>query len=369
MCFWSTRIINEYKKKSINFSKHTIVNNKLIIERSGDIYNLRCIQFINPEENFKFKSFSIIIGGMLISKIYIDICEYLGKENNNSIIDKFEIGDKKVINFNIPWNELGFTDIIKLVSLQFHHVEIMIDYEGIYENCYIYGNYKFLENTERTMLVNTQHNTPIIQMVKQNINHLNQVSEHNLLFSGLGNGLFFENFDFNVLNNVKLLLNGNEFINLDQFNYKSFLKKINKNTYYFSFDNTNKIIKNDYSYSINYSRIEDIKLVIDSNNHFNGKISTILTNIFKIMSGMGGIVFHNNLKNKGYIIQKIKKKLVGDNFCGVHFDNIEDGDEYISCNTCKKNFHTEITLTWVKDKKKCPHCNQGWDNLELYINS
>jgi phage FluMu protein Com len=44
------------------------------------------------------------------------------------------------------------------------------------------------------------------------------------------------------------------------------------------------------------------------------------------------------------------------------------GNEYLNCTTCHKNFLTNVTYSYIENKKICPHCKQQWKNNNIYIN-
>lgn len=63
------------------------------------------------------------------------------------------------------------------------------------------------------------------------------------------------------------------------------------------------------------------------------------------------------------------KKLIGDNECPINFLTIEKNDKYLCCNTCQKNFLPDITVDFIRQCRKCPHCKNEFMNIEIFINA
>ena len=125
--------IKTYKRNEIvnktNLSSHSIGEVSLTRTHT-DIYNLKHIIIINPSENFKIDYVDLIIGVDTILRIYFDFLKCIKKEFMSKIILSEE---EMMIVYDIPWHDMGYTDIVKLVALQFHEISFKVVYAGNYQ--------------------------------------------------------------------------------------------------------------------------------------------------------------------------------------------------------------------------------------------
>ena len=63
----------------------------------------------------------------------------------------------------------------------------------------------------------------------------------------------------------------------------------------------------------------------------------------------------------------INRRIVGDSECPVNLCEIKEGEEYITCGTCNKNFLTKFTVDHIKERHNCPHCKTEWKYKDLVI--
>ena len=204
--------------------------------------------------------------------------------------------------------------------------------------------------------------------------------EHQLLFNGLSNGLFISNLDIKKINSLKLKLNNNIFINLDKYNIKTFVRELNDTNFYLSFSDNLDFTNKNYDASINFSRFDSITLELDYNMEdlevLNFKIGLKSLNKLRIISGMAGLVFstsnihqirtNTNIRRE---VVKENKRISGDTFCAIKHADIEDNEEYYSCDCCNKSFSYNVSRQWIEQRKKCPMCVQPWTNFTIYVNS
>lgn len=347
-----------FKKSILEFND----DSSLLLTREGDIYNPKSILFINPSEDFRLKYFIIESGGSEILRLDIGLCGCF----KNDLVEKYNADDDNIIQINLPWKELKLDNMLKMVALQYHQIIIKIEYEGVYNNSYLLGYYSFHDTEERRMMAQVPHEMIIPYMQTTNINHQGENPNYSLYINGLVNGLFFKNIDFYNIRSLKISLDGEDFIEINKLNWRTFMKKINDFYYYLPFDDNLDYFNINLSSAVNCTSIENIVLTIDSN-ECDFEVGYRSVNVLRMASGMCGLAFKMIRNSNSSKIKRINKKLGGDIYCSVNMVNIKDNDEYLNCKTCNKNFLKSGALLWIQQKKKCPHCRSSWSLSSLII--
>lgn len=364
-------------KKSITMDSLNLENNRYIrIPKDCDIIDLKSIQFKNPSNDFNYNFISILIGGTEILRLNKDLCKTFFDNKFQNFENINIIDNDRILSYNLPWNELKLKNVIKLIGLQFHEVEIYVSYNGSCE-CSTVSYYKtFLDNNARRDIVQNNIDIQIEQLMSQNISHSDNNAKHRLLFNGISSGLFINNIDINKINNFNILLNEHSFINLNKYNIKHFVREIDDKCFYLPFGDNLDFNNNDYNSSVNFSRLDSITIELnynlEDNEFLNFTIGTKLLNIFRTSSGMSGLAFSlidTHMEDfKKNIFTRLNKKILGDPYCAINCSDIEENQEYLNCSTCHKNFLFEVTRQWIEQRKKCPHCIQPWNNFIIYKN-
>ena len=282
---------NKYNIKKRSYCNDSIsfdYNDCLIIPKTGDIYNVKRIQIIEPSDDFKLESLDLYCGDVLINKFNMTMCEIMYNNNQDlNFKDIYTVNYEKNINYNIPWKEYGYQDALKLVCVLFHNIKFKVNYSGICRKIYLHGYHVFLENEERKIMLNKENYNFILNTDKQEIKHEKYISSHILQMNKilLTNGLFLENFDIENIISIEIKLKDNPFIRISQYNYKYQLKKIKDNFYYLPFDENFNYLNCDINSSINILREEKFEIIIKCNNDF---IGNIYCNGFNSLKTIGG---------------------------------------------------------------------------------
>ena len=372
-------------EQRLNINKRSIIMKTLefgnslnvILPRDGDIFDIKAIQFINPSNNFNFESLSIEIGGNEIIRLDKDLCALIYNNKYQKFKNIETIDDNRVLTYNLPWEELRLKNVIKCISLQFHQIIIKLNYDGQCENSKLYYYYTYLQNQDRSLIVQNNHDMKIEQLFCQEMNHTINSREHILLFNGLGNGLFINNLDISKINNLKIKLNNIIYIELNKYNIKTFVRELNDMCFYLPFGDNLDFANDDYNNSINFSRFENVILELDYNmedfEYIKFKVGMKSMNIFRIASGLSCMMFLISNSNVNLMQNRIEnkrenKKITGDIFCGIKYSNINENEEYFSCDVCHKNFSYDVSRQWIEIRKKCPICIQPWTNFTIYTN-
>jgi hypothetical protein len=316
----------------------------------------------------------------------------LYESKNYEYVNETFVNNERVLTFNIPWKELGYESVLKLICYAYQTTKFKIDYSGNCGSCVLLGYYSFISTNERVTLIHQTHKNKIFQLMKQKCIQETQEKTHQLYFNGLINGLFFIDLDYNNILELKILLNGFEYMALNKYTLPSFIRKLSSNNFYLPFDCNPEFNNTEPNSSINFSRLEIVSLQLKTTNPINPTnpinfyVGCKMLNIFKIVPhmGMGNLEFsyinlHNpsnnqqpnnsNSTNIAPIFTYENKLIDGDIQCPVNYENIKENDEYLNCGVCNKNFLLNIVRQWVIAKNTCPSCRQVWANWVIYKNS
>ena len=149
-----------------------------------------------------------------------------------------------------------------------------------------------------------------------------------------------------------------------------FVKKISNDIVYINLDDSNNKF-DDYIFisSPDFSRIE-VHINIDTEIDQNIRILSLSANC--LMYNMNTYLRYpyNNIPEfiKKKIKKFIKKQLEGDKLCPIGYGDINNGDHYMNCITCKKNFNPDNLHKWFEKSCTCPHCRSKWQDNIFYIN-
>lgn len=359
-------------------------NRCIIITRNADLFTPKKIMCYNCSEDFSIKSIEYIIGGQIIVKINdTQFLDFIGFSENINIDES----TNKI--YHLDKTKLFFT--ARLISLMYHQVEIRITKTGNCDTIKLNGVYDYLSTQERQQMAQNPHKSIIKQIKIGSIENYNSGQVKSLDIDGNVNGFILTDINPNIINSIKLKLNGQERLNYeDQFEIMMNTQRINDNTIYI---NLNESSYNDdvTNSSLNTSRVDNIQLQLgldEGNDGINFKIGCYSNNILRVMSGMGGVAyaFGHDIGisdytytppsvpiHSVYIPQstsqqwaKKPKLMVGDTMCPVMYEEIE-GD-YVCCHQCKKNFDSSIIESWIKPNKTCPMCRVTWNDFTIYEN-
>lgn len=283
-------------KKAVEIFELKFSNKELIIHKYADLFNLQSIQFRNVSKNFIFKKLYLYIGNITILSLDNNLMNLFYESKNNLYREEMNIDNQQIITFNIPWKELGYLDLLKLISLQYQDVMFRLEYEGTCESCLALGYYTFLNNTERTKMAQSPQENVFFQLEKQNLVQKENIDTHKLLFNGIINGLFIIGLDYVNIVELELLINGHERLKINKFNLPYFVKKISETNFYLPLDGNFYFNDIDFSYGTNFSRLENISLRVNTSKPTNFQVGVKTPNILVIENGMVRVPFsYNNL--------------------------------------------------------------------------
>ena len=306
---------------------------------------------------------------------------------------------------------------LKLIGLQYHEVKIKIrniNTVNCISNYGIVSKLTYLDTVERRDIAQNPREELIQQIsfveIKTNLNDINQASNiydmDYLPFSNISKGFFIECNNVDYLNEIYLKFNDQERFNLNRFLIRTKCKKINQNILYFPFNydkDYSDRTASSYEGSPNLSRIDTVKLRLTFDLSINNvKIYSLQSNIYRQMSGMGGVAYtsalcsdtydlHNNrLMRDEPIIRPRISQTVGTSIvyigpsnkqiididasnCPILCEPIATGDRYMCCHQCNNNFSEQAIKQWLEGRRvgqrTCPLCRVQWSNFEIYINS
>jgi hypothetical protein len=419
-----------FNLRNVAYEYHTFESNglqPLIIRREADLATLEYLElsFNNPERNnlddIKKLVLKMVIGGTLIQQFPLSLLINL---NEPIICD-----GKMYINL---CSNILFGDI-KLIGLQHHDVIVeFINDNGVtcVSNYGIVSKLTYVDVEERRQIAQNSYEVFIQQISFINImtdsNDTSQTSniyELNYLpFSHISKGFFIECNNVDNLNNINLKFNQQERFNLNRFLIRTKCKKINENTLYFPFNYDKEYSDrtiNSYEGSPNLSRVENINLKLTFDTPINNvKIYNLHANIYRQMSGMGGLAYTVELCRNTYDLRnnnlrmsdlRMSESVIGSSElirfrmpntsqlpstlgmsivytgptnrpiividssnCPILCEQIECGSRYMTCNECNNNFSEQAIKQWLESRspsrRTCPLCRVHWSNFEIYIN-
>jgi hypothetical protein len=413
--------------RNVAYEYHTYQVNgvqSLSITRFADIVNLEYLEltFSNSEisnvEDVKHLVLNMFIGGQLIQQFPLSLLINL---NEPIMCD-----GKMYINLCFDMLFGG----IKLIGLQYRDVRVEFKNDNALSCISSYGivsKLTYLDIEERRNLAESRFEEVIQQLsfidIMTDLNDVTQMSnvyDICLPFTNISKGFFIECNNVDNLNNINLKFNSQERFNLNRFLVRTKCKKINQNLLYFPFnydkDYSDRTAES-YEGSPNLSRIDSIKLKLDFDIPINNvKIYSLNSNIYRQMSGMGGLAYTSFLSGDTYdlrdntfirtetirmqivnshpasLLQQVpsirpptvntpivytgpinKPILITDaSNCPILCEQIGVEENYMSCHQCKNNFSETAIKQWLEGRRPvqrtCPLCRVPWSNFEIYVN-
>ena len=193
------------------------------------------------------------------------------------------------------------------------------------------------------------------------------LSWNNINFDGLVKGLFIENIDISKIKSLGIQFNGYNLFNYNKIMIDLFVQKIGKDIVYIQLDDrNNKFDDFIFKSSVNFSRIDDIQIKFDTETDQNIRILSLCSNCLMYVEGCVGLTYEYNILE--YMKENIRKIIEGDKICLINHEIIGNGEHYMSCMTCKKNFKEDKLKRWFEESTTCPHCRSKWQDNTVYIN-
>ena len=89
-------------------------------------------------------------------------------------------------------------------------------------------------------------------------------------------------------------------------------------------------------------------------------------------AGNDGRTFYIRLQKPVSITETKEKPIDKNNECPITYDEIKEGDAYLSCGSCHYNFGEEAIIKHLNDKygdeRCCPMCRSNWTDYCKHIN-
>ena len=203
---------------------------------------------------------------------------------------------------------------------------------------------------------------------------------------------FFIGGNVNRISNFRLKIYGHDLITYNQLLLQVYAKRIGENLIYIPFnpnilDPFNDLTRNDFTGSINFSMIDNIRVQIDwLEPQTSFKMYNIASNILRITRSLTGIAFnhgpiiditayirhnqHNQHDQHNPIQYQDKNKIINcdKNICNISLELIEFENRYMECSQCTNCFKNDALQQWLKIKNECPLCKTKWTSNIIYIN-
>lgn len=363
-----------------------IINNEAVFNdcKCGVSIDYILINNINFNVN-NIKNINIIIGNAQIIKIPFKLIIKLGNIhiNDNNIKIKFPFQS-----FFTKYLLIFFENSFK-VKLECN--EIMNDYVKIGLIMMPFTNDQIDTYTYNSFYINTK----IIHLAEPDY-----AINNNIHLNGRSYGLFFDLEE--KCTRLELILNGITVFDFDEDILDLYSIQIDSlKCFYLPFNFSNSF-NFDLTNSIDFDRIDVIRIKINNAYHIPGKIYNaarciLLNNFGHYESYTSNIIspnnalevfdstykfypgfntnyyqnFNTNYYQNNKFINKINKKIKeGNNYCNIKFDEILEGEEYLECLNCHYNYCANVLINWFKTsaKNKCPLCQLDWKNNDIFVN-
>ena len=254
-------------------------DNKVRIPHQGELFVPKCIISNNP-----ITEILIYIADLNIMSFPPDFIKKIIPTPYGNI-DGFYI-------YNIPWHMFSQKDIL-MMSIVFNAIDFAITTEEGTEAT-LYGTFTYLPNNVRDNIVANNQQYQIKQIQKQSQDITIGDNDIQLNFCGMTKGFFIENITINDIDNLKILLNGQERLSYDRHMLLLFVKQLSPDLLYISLDNK-PWSDNDFNGALNMSRIENIIIKINSAVETNVNIYSIIPNILVYSSGIVGLRYEYSI--------------------------------------------------------------------------
>ena len=393
----------------------------ITIGRNADTFIPEYIKFgftqsnqINPDElktQLSKLTVQMNIGGADIVRFPLALLVHLVEPE---IIDSY-------IYINLQFDKIFGS--INLVGLTYHDVVFKVVNNnptipiGLLTTWELVGTLTYFEQETRQSLVQTPYDDFVHHIYHMDVNANNSdlsatASEFkfSLAFDSPHKGLFIKCSNANDIYEINLNLNGLDRFKLDKFLIKTKCKIVSNQLLWFPFNPTADFMSknpNSFNGSINFSRIDNIKLEVKFNpNTPKSQISIfgLGSNRYRQLSGMGGLAYvhgsftyelrdlltnysvlptpssqftyqsHTGQVTK-VIFTPVGFKIITDQnymFCPISFGDIPIGTQYSNCFACKNNYCVDMLTKWLDKKlpneRACPMCKTKWTNWNAYIN-
>lgn len=267
---------------SIANEKISFIENKLTIEKTPNYYKPDCFKPLCIKSDKEISYLIMKIDNIYIFKLPLSFC--------NKLLNRPDKVNDYYLYF-IPWNKFNLEEL-PIISLH-QDIQFIIKSESIC-NADLYFENIYYEKKKRIELSQKQYEIFVRQYQEQNAQIKNNESI-NLIFNGDINGIFLDNINISQIKSIKLLLAGYVKINYDKSMIDLFTKNIFDNCIYIPFDNKdyNDILLG--GSSINFDRLDNIKIVFETENNniqnikirtFNHNLLIIKNNMAKILNGL-----------------------------------------------------------------------------------
>ena len=326
-------------------------NNKLTIKKVGD----KCVPLYIKSDK-EIKNIELIIGRIVINKIPLEFCNKLYGH---------EIKKDNYFLYKIPWNLMFETDLF-LSKLDNYNFDIIIESDNICD-AELYLKSTYLDFKPRRNLIDNDFAYFIKIFQWKNITIKKGLSWNKINFTGITKGLFIENIDISKIKSLGMQFNGQTRFNYNKTMIDLFVQKIGKDIIYIQLDDkNNKFDDFIFTSSPNFSRIDYIDIKFDTEIDQNIRILNLSANCLQYIENKVKLKYEHNIIK---IIPKFIKKLIEeDKICLIDHETIGNGEHYMNCITCKKNFKEDNLKKWFEKSATCPHCRSKWQDDTVYIN-
>jgi hypothetical protein len=367
---------------------------KWMIPRSGDLFqplalHIEC-QPDAPTESVlrNLTDFQVMIGGSVIQRIPFSLLTALGTTDRE--------GDMLTVAFDMKM----FMPEFYMVCLQYHEVCIEVRRIGgtSIQAIRLLGEYRYLQNQPRHALAAGHHALPIQQIETSRAEGLPQTTstyKFRVNFNLLSKGYFLEG-NLDQLTRYKLMLNNNVAADYSRATLRYLGKRLSPTLWWLPFeagaDFRNPAFAS-FMGGLNHSRVDNVRMEL----RFSAPqtaltLHNLHSNILRIQSGMGGLVFATggggplslstgadsvpaSLSSSNSPVQaqnwsSAPRPVDADRtMCPIEYEDIGAGAHYGHCVTCRHNFLETPLKECLKRKPDCPMCRKPWADWTIYTNT
>lgn len=361
-----------YKNETCNIIQNYFVNNKIIIERCADAFNIDYIII----ENINFDLDDIINIEFNMGSVTIKIPFKFIYKNNTQYNENF-------IKIKFPYSKI-ISKYSPLISVQYQKFSLVLETKNNIEiaNIKIISKIIYMDTGERRMYALNN----IIFPIKNFYEICNTVD-----YKYKSYGLYFDLQE--DCESLKIQLDDIYEFDYDKFTMEPYIEKIDGfKSFYLPFNDNKNLNKFDLTNVIDFRKINNIDISVNNSHVINGKIYNVAHNYVTTDTGrlLEACEFFDyyEFDNKNFNKLDTKYQILNYSQNGITFNNLQInknvtfnkkcmlsnsriGNEYTICNDCDSHFNKNVIVDWFDNNAyKCPICGNDWTfNDNTYLNT